>query len=252
MLPDRSFTLRSRLKIPAKNKKMSSILLIDDDLNLSGLLGDYLHTQGYVIHTAPDGQKGLRAFFEHKPDLVILDVSMPVKDGWETLRQIREMSQTPVIMLTARSDESEVLHGFSLGVDDYVSKPFSFAQLGARVRAVLSRTTSGDASDGQLELGGLKVDLASRRVTRFGELIMLTPTEFKLLLALMQRPGDVISAEDLVRAVWGPQYKEEIGFVRRYIWHLRQKIEFDPENPHYIHNERGFGYRFELGQDKQP
>ena len=226
---------------------MSSILLIDDDLNLSSLLGDYLRSQGYLIHVAPDGQKGLRAFFDHKPDLVILDVTMPVKDGWETLRQIREMSQTPVIMLTARSDESEVLRGFSLGSDDYVSKPFSFAQLEARIRAVLSRGAGADYKEEVLELGGLKVDLATRRVTRFGETILLTPTEFKLLLVLMRHPGEVISADDLVREIWGPQYKEAIGFVRRYIWHLRQKIEFDPENPKYIHNERGFGYRFEMG-----
>jgi len=223
---------------------MSIILLIDDDPNLSSLLGDYLHDQGHIIHKATDGQKGLRVFFENKPDLVILDVSMPIKDGWETLQRIREMSRTPVIMLTARSDESEVLRGFSLGVDDYVSKPFSFAQLGARIRAVLSRGTGINSTDEQLELGGLKVDLASRRVTRYGELIILTPTEFKLLLALMRHPDEVISAEDLVREVWGPQYKEEIGFVRRYIWHLRKKVEIDPENPKFIHNERGFGYRF--------
>ncbi|HCC78685.1 MAG: hypothetical protein A2X25_10230 [Chloroflexi bacterium GWB2_49_20] len=226
---------------------MSSILLIDDDLNLSGLLGDYLHDQGHVIHTANDGQKGLRAFFEHKPDLVILDVTMPIKDGWETLQCIREMSQIPVIMLTARNEESDVLRGFSLGVDDYVSKPFSFAQLGARIRAVLSRGGVTGSVFEQLELGGLKINLGSRRVTRYGEPIILTPTEYKLLLALMRHPGEVISAEDLVRQVWGPQYKEEIGFVRRYIWHLRQKVEVDPEDPKYIHNERGFGYRFGMG-----
>jgi two-component system KDP operon response regulator KdpE len=226
---------------------MSSILIIDDDANLTGLLGDYFRSKGQIIHSAADGQKGLRAFFEHKPDLVILDVTMPVKDGWGTLRQIREMSQTPVILLTARSEESDVLRGFSLGSDDYVSKPFSFAQLEARVRAVLSRGASKESAVEILEAGGLKVDLASRRVTRFGELILLTPTEFKLLLVLMRHPGDVISADDLVREVWGPQYKEEIGYVRRYIWHLRQKIEVDPENPKYIHNERGFGYRFGTG-----
>lgn len=223
---------------------MSSILMIDDDANLSGLLGEYLREQGHTIHTAADGQKGLRAFFDHKPDLVILDVTMPLKDGWETLARIREMSQAPVIMLTARSEESEVLRGFSLGADDYVSKPFSFAQLGARVRAVLARASGTASSAERLESGGLKVDLASRRVIRDGELVALTPTEFKLLTALMRHPGAVISAEDLVREVWGPQYKEEIGFVRRYVWHLRQKVEVDPENPQYIHNERGYGYRF--------
>ena len=223
---------------------MSSILLIDDDISLSNLLAEYLQDQGYVVHTSSDGQKGLHTFFELKPDLIVLDVTMPVKDGWETLKRIREMSQTPVIMLTARSDESDVLRGFSLGADDYINKPFSFAQLGARARAVLARSGGNVSTMEQLDAGELKVDLAARRVTRNGELIQLTPTEFKLLVTLMRHPDEVISAEDLVREVWGPQYANEIGFVRRYIWHLRQKVEVDPENPIFIHNERGFGYRF--------
>ena len=223
---------------------MSSILLIDDDSNLSDLLAQYLRGKGETVHTAKDGQKGLQAFFELRPDLVILDVSMPVKDGWDTLKAIRELSQAPVIMLTARSDESDILRGFSLGADDYVSKPFSFAQLEARVRAVLARSGGSIDEKEYLEAGDLKVDLATSHVTRAGSVVLLTPTEFKLLLALMRHPGNVISAEDLVREVWGPQYKEEIGFVRRYIWHLRQKLELDPEHPRYIHNERGYGYRF--------
>ena len=226
---------------------MASILLIDDDLNLSNLLAEYLRGQGHLVHVCHDGQKGLLAFFDQKPEIIILDVSMPIKDGWETLKRIRELSQTPVIMLTARSDESDILRGFSLGADDYVSKPFSFAQLGARLHAILSRTGSAVALTEILEAGDLRVDLTSKHVTRAGELIPLTPTELKLLVALMRHPKEVISAEELVRVVWGPQYKEEIGFVRRYIWHLRQKLEIDPEKPSYIHNERGFGYRFEVG-----
>lgn len=224
---------------------VSSILVIDDDVNLSDLLAEYLRDQAYIVHTARDGQKGLRTFFDQKPDLIVLDVTMPVKDGWETLKRIREMSQTPVIMLTARSDESDVLRGFSLGADDYINKPFSFAQLSARIRAVLTRSGESTSTTEQLEAGALKMDLATRRVTRDGKLIPLTPTEFKLLATLMRHPGEVISAEDLVREVWGPQYANEIGFVRRYVWHLRQKVERDPENPKYIHNDRGYGYRFE-------
>lgn len=226
---------------------MSTILLIDDDTSLTDLLSEYLRKQGHAVYIASDGQKGLQIFFEQKPDLVILDVTMPKMDGWETLKRIREMSRAPVIMLTARDEEPNVLRGFSLGADDYVTKPFSFAQLGARVKAVLARASGTAASSERLEAGGLKVDLASRRVTRDGELIPLTPTEFKLLTVLMRRAGEVISPEELVREVWGPQYANEIGFVRRYIWHLRNKVEKDPENPQYIHNERGFGYRFEAG-----
>ncbi len=229
---------------------MSSILLIDDDVSLSDLLAEYLREQGYMTHTASDGQRGLRVFFEQKPDLVVLDVTMPKMDGWETLKRIREMSRASVIMLTARSDESEVLRGFSLGADDYVSKPFSFAQLGARIKAVLGRAGDTSPSTEKLEAGGLKVDFATRRVTRDGKLVALTPTEFKLLATLMRHPNEVISAEDLVREVWGPQYANEIGFVRRYVWHLRQKVERDPENPCYIYNERGFGYRFANQEEK--
>ncbi len=225
---------------------MASILVIDDDAVLCKLLSEYLGEQGHLLHTATDGQKGLRAFFDHKPDLVILDVTMPKIDGWETLKRIREISDAPVIMLTARDEEPNILRGFSLGADDYVTKPFSFAQLAARVKAVLARRGAGASATERLEAGGLKVDLAARRVTRDGKPIALTPTEFKLLTTLMRHPGQVISAEDLVREVWGPQYANEIGFVRRYVWHLRQKVERDPENPQYIHNERGFGYRFEF------
>ncbi len=222
---------------------MSEILIIDDDQNLSGLLCDFLTQQGYVLRCVPNGRAGLREMFERKPDLAILDVTMPQMDGWEILKRIRELSDVPTIMLTARDDESDILRGFSLGADDYVTKPFSFAQLAARIKAVLSR--KGDAPGGEHFCAeALEVDLPSRRVTRGGEVISLTPTEFNLLVALMRRKGEVLSGEDLARQVWGPQYASEVGFVRRYIWHLRKKIELDLEHPHYIHNERGYGYRF--------
>ena len=222
---------------------MPELLLIDDDQNLSGLLCEFLNGQGYTTRNAANGKVGLREMFERKPDLVILDVTMPQMDGWETLKRIREVSDAPVIMLTARDDESDVLRGFSNGADDYVTKPFSFAQLAARVKAVLAR--KGETPGGEhLSAGDLAVDIPSRRVTRGGETVNLTPTEFNLLTALMRRQGEVLSSEDLARQVWGPQYANEVGFVRRYIWHLRQKVETDPENPRYIHNERGYGYRF--------
>jgi len=229
--------------------KMPEILIVDDDPNLSGLLCEFLRGQGYATRNAANGKIGLREMFEHKPDLIVLDVTMPQMDGWETLKRIREMSEAPVIMLTARDDESDVLRGFSNGADDYVTKPFSFAQLAARVKAVLAR--KGETPGGEhLSAGDLAVDIPSRRVTRGGETVNLTPTEFNLLTALMRRQGEVLSSEDLARQVWGPQYANEVGFVRRYIWHLRQKVERDPENPQYIHNERGYGYRFGNREDK--
>lgn len=224
---------------------MPELLMIDDDPNLSKLLCDFMRGQGYATRCAADGREGLRELFNRKPDLVILDVTMPQMDGWETLKRIREMSDTPVIMLTARDEESEILRGFSQGADDYVTKPFSFAQLAARVKAVLGRKGLQSVAE-NLEEGGLKVDMASRRVFRDGQVINLTPTEFNLLVVLMRRKGEVVSNDELARQVWGPQYASEAGFVRRYVWHLRQKVEIDPENPQYIHNERGFGYRFEV------
>jgi DNA-binding response OmpR family regulator len=226
---------------------MPEILMIDDDLNLCGLLCEFLNGQGYVTRFAPNGRAGLRELFERKPDLIVLDVTMAQMDGWETLKRIREVSNGPVIMLTARDDESDILRGFSQGADDYVTKPFSFAQLGARIKAVLAR--KGDASAGEhFTAGDLEVDIPSRRVKRSGEVINLTPTEFNLLVALMRRKGEVLSSEDLAQQVWGPQYANEVGFVRRYVWHLRQKIEPDPEDPRYIHNERGYGYCFQANR----
>lgn len=224
---------------------MPALLMIDDDNSLTQLLSEYLVGQGFTVRIAENGRVGLRAMFERHPDLTLLDVSMPEKDGWETLQRIREVSDKPVIMLTARGDESDILKGFSLGADDYVTKPFSFAQLTARIRAVLVRSAQGSApGEGKLSAGGLEVDLSLKRVWRDGEILSLTPTEFKLLVALMRHQGEVVSPEDLVKQVWGAQYANEIGHVRRYIWHLRQKVELDPENPRYIHNERGYGYKF--------
>ncbi len=222
---------------------MPEILLIDDDLNLGSLLCQFLNGQGYATRFADNGRTGLRAMFERKPDLVVLDVTMPQMDGWETLNRLRELSDAPVIMLTARDEEPEILRGFALGADDYVTKPFSFAQLAARIKAVLVRKGSPPAGE-HLSASDLEVDIPLRRVTRGGEAINLTPTEFNLLVALMRHPGEVLANEDLARQVWGAQYANEVGFVRRYIWHLRQKVEPDPEHPQYIHNERGYGYRF--------
>lgn len=221
--------------------------MIDDDSNLCNLVCEFLGGQGYTVHCAADGRAGLRDMFERKPDLVVLDVTMPRVDGWETLKRIREVSDVPTIMLTARDDEPDILRGFSLGTDDYITKPFSFAQLAARIKAILARK-GGAAGAEHLNCGDLEVDIPTRRVMRGGEAINLTPTEFNLLLALIRHKGEVLSNEDLARQVWGTQYANEVSFVRRYIWHLRQKVERDPDHPQYIQNERGYGYRFQADE----
>jgi len=226
---------------------MSNLILIDDDQGLTDLLAEYLQTHGHTVRVANGGLSGVRLVFTTKPDLIILDVTMPQRDGWEILTRIREMTTIPVIMLTARDEETNILKGFSLGADDYVTKPFSFAQLAARIQAVLTRTgQSLQDNTTELRQGDLMVDLTTKHVWRGKEMIHLTPTEFKLLVAMMQRAGKVITPKELINEVWGEQYADDIGYVRRYIWHLRKKVEPDPENPSYIHNERGFGYRFQI------
>lgn len=229
---------------------MANLLLIDDDEALLELLAGYLQGMGHVVSTAVDGEEGLQTFYDLRPELVILDVTMPKRDGWHTLGRIRELSRIPVIMLTARDEEMHILRGFKLGADDYVTKPFSFAELAARVESVLNRTqlattpTAEPPNDLILSAGDLVVDLTAKRVWRNREIIPLTPTELKLLVALMQHAGEILSTQRLVKEVWGEQYANDVGYVRRYIWHLRKKIELDPNQPRYIHNEHGFGYRF--------
>jgi DNA-binding response OmpR family regulator len=224
---------------------MSRILAIDDDRSLLELLADYLGRLGYDVTAAPDGQSALASLDGADPDLVLLDVTMPGLDGWQVLARIRAVSQVPVIMLTARGEEPEVLRGFAGGADDYVTKPFSFAQLSARIRAVLDRA-SPERTDGTSTLRGadLVVDVDRHQVHRDGEPVELTPTEFSILVTLMRQPGRVLSVRQIVTAVWGADYVDETGYIRRYVWHLRRKLERDPRDPHYILNERSVGYVF--------
>ncbi|MFQ5854296.1 MAG: response regulator transcription factor [Anaerolineae bacterium] len=229
---------------------MSEILLIDDDRSLHRLLGQYLEDAGFSVLHADGGQAGLKLLFEHRPDLILLDVMMPHMDGWETCRRIRELTDVPIIFLTAKGDEPDRLQGFHLGADDYVPKPFSFPELVARVDAVLRRASHADSSrqsDDVLTCGPFRLDRARCVVTRDGQPISLTPTEYRLLEVLMSRPGAIFSQEQLVAAIWGPEYANDTGYIRRYVWHLRQKLEPDPDTPQYLLTEHGFGYRFRAG-----
>jgi len=230
---------------------MSQILLIDDDPALHRLLGQFLEDAQHQVLHARSGQEGLKLLFDYRPDLILLDVMMPKMDGWETCRRIREMTQIPVIFLTAKDDEPDRLQGFRLGADDYVSKPFSFPELVARVEAVLRRSEAKGGSaapqtgSGALVCGSFRLDPARHIVTRNNEPLTLTPTEYRLLAVLLEHPGVVFSQEQLLTAAWGPEYAEDTGYIRRYVWHLRKKIEPDPNHPEHLLTERGFGYRFE-------
>ncbi|MBS1254172.1 MAG: Transcriptional regulatory protein WalR [Anaerolineales bacterium] len=222
------------------------VLVIDDDTTLLNLLQQSLGKAGYEVITSTNGLNGLQKMYEERPDLIILDVMMPRMDGWETCRRIREMSQVPIIMLTAKDEEAEKLKGFESGVDDYVTKPFSFAELTARVEAVLHRTRQRPPQHKPTvhHIDDLTINLENRRVTKNGEVLDLTPTEYRLLATLVENAGRVLSHEQLLSDVWGPEYVDDTGYVKRYIWYLRQKLEDDPSQPKYILTERGFGYRF--------
>ena len=229
-----------------------SLLLVDDDESLLELLGDYLRRLGYSLRTARNGHEALEQVRDGPLDLVILDVMMPGLDGWATLQRIRTQTSLPVIMLTALGDEPEVLRGFASGADDYVAKPFSFAQLAARIQAVLARsvsTTHPEPDAAVLQVGSLRLDLGAHRVTRDGHPLDLTPTEFQLLVTFMEQPGQVLSPRHLVARVWGAEYVDDTDYIRRYVWHLRQKLEPDPRHPCFIENVRGVGYRLRPAQE---
>lgn len=223
---------------------MTQILLIDDDRTLLNLLGEFLRSEAFEVSVAPNGETGLRLAYEQHPDLVLLDVMLPGMDGWEICARLREMSRVPIIMLTAKATEADKLRGFRLGVDDYVTKPFSFAELVARIQAVLGRSTASEKRDAaHIVYGGITLDRERYQATLEGRILELTPTEFRLLEALVRRGGKVASEAELVQEVWGAYRQDDTALVRRYILMLRKKVESDPANPLLILTVRGFGYR---------
>jgi two-component system KDP operon response regulator KdpE len=226
-----------------------TILLIDDDATLRELLAAQLHTAGYGTREAADGAIGLRLAAEAAPDLIVLDVMMPGMSGWEVCERIRApggaKSRVPIILLTAKGEEFDKLRGFRLGVDDYVTKPFSFAELVARVGAVLARAQFAQAPTHSLTSGDLSIDFDQKHAAVGGRPVDLTPTEYRLLEALARHPQRTVPAETLLSEVWGLEYAGEVEHVKHYIWALRSKIEVDPGDPKHILTERGFGYRFE-------
>ena len=235
----------------------SKILLVDDDPTLRRFLSEYLQNytglagtrQDFNVLTAPNGAEALRVAFREHPDLVILDVMMPGMDGWEVCSRLREMSDVPIILLTAKSTEADKLRGFKLGVDDYVTKPFSFAELTARILAVLTRLHPREGlSRNLIMFGPYVLDLDQHELRRGEEGVPLTPTEYRLLEALARRQGHAVAENDLVQQVWGASPEEERTSVRRYIWLLRQKVETDPAHPRWVVTVRGYGYRLAEGE----
>ncbi len=222
------------------------ILIIDDDAEFLNQAHERLQSSGYEVILAESGPSGLRKLFSNRPDLVLLDTVLPEMDGWEVCRRIRDMSDIPVIMLTFNAQKSDILKGFSLGADDFVNKPPDFLELTARVGAVLRRSISGKREErpSTFRYQDIEVDWRSHEVFIRGNSVKLSPTEFKLLTCLIENRGWLVSHEELLRKVWGPDYINDRSFVKLYIRYLRQKIEKDPSRPQLILTERGVGYRF--------
>ena len=221
------------------------ILVIDDDADIRGLVAELLGRAGLQVEGAPDGRVGLRAFHRSPPDLVVLDVSMPELDGWQTLERIRDLSDVPVLMLTARGEELVRVRGLKAGADDYVVKPFGRQELVARVEALLRRSSAegGDTHDVYSD-PRLTIDFAQRSVVFDGRDVSLTPLEFKLLSAFVRNPRQVLARERLLELVWGSSYGVSGDQVKLYVGYLRKKLDPDDPGSVPIETVRGFGYRY--------
>ena len=220
------------------------VLLVEDDSSIREITALGLQAAGYRVTTASDGREGLSRFRHDPFDLVILDVMLPFVDGFEVCREIRRSSRVPILMLTARTDTTDVVVGLELGADDYVTKPFEMQELVARTRAVLRRVTGEDPTS-VLRVADLEVDPDAFRVTKAGAPVDLTATEFRLLLELGRRPGQVFTRELLLKRVWDYDYLGDSRLVDVAIQRLRAKVEDDPAQPRIIRTVRGVGYRLE-------
>jgi len=218
------------------------ILVIDDEPQIRKLLKVSLGAHGYEIEEAATGAEGISRAATFKPDFLIIDLGLPDMDGKKVVQQIREWSQTPIIVLTARDQEQEKIEALDAGADDYVTKPFGMGELMARMRVSLRRAASSE-NDPILTCGELIIDLVARRVTVSGREIKLTPTEYELIKILAQHRGRVLTHKQLLKAVWGSTYNEDTHYIRVYIGQLRRKIEENPTRPRYIITESGVGYR---------
>lgn len=223
---------------------MKTILVVDDEPRIVRLARDYLEHGGFRVVSAEDGASALASFRRDKPDLVILDLGLPAVDGLDVTRSIRRDSSTPIIMLTARGEESDKLVGLELGADDYIVKPFSPKELVARVRAVLRRADSSSTPSEIIRVGDVTVDISRMRVTRDGAPIEFTPTEFHLLATLAAQPGRIFTRAQLLDAVHGVAIESYERAIDAHIKNVRRKLEPDPREPRYLLTVYGVGYRF--------
>ena len=227
------------------NSMSLRILLVEDDAHIRRFLRATLVTQGYGLLEVETGEEGLALAAAQVPDLVLLDLGLPDMDGKEVIRRLREWSEVPIIVLTARGQEREKVASLDAGADDYLTKPFGVGELLARIRAAMRRVRMPEPGrlEQVLNLGNVTVDLERRRVARETEEINLTPIEFKLLSVLIRHRGKVVTHRQLLKEVWGPSYIEQNPYLRIVILNLRRKLEENPTRPHYLITEPGVGYR---------
>jgi len=221
----------------------SRILVVDDDTSVAEMLSIVLRSEGYEAVWCAHGDRAVNTFREAKPDLVLLDLMLPGKDGVEICREIRQESGVPIIMLTAKSDTIDVVSGLEAGADDYVPKPFKTKELVARIRTRLRRGAPVESERQTLQVGDLEINVDGHSVKRDGTAISLTPLEFDLLLALARRPWQVFSREQLLEQVWGYRHAADTRLVNVHVQRLRSKIEKDPEHPEIVVTVRGIGYK---------
>ncbi len=224
------------------------VLVIDDDPNVSEVVATYLRREGAIVETCADGEAGLATALQDPPDLVVLDLMLPGLDGLEVCRRLQALAPVPIVMLTAKGDETDRIIGLELGADDYVAKPFSPRELVARVKAVLRRAAAPlvpvGAEPGRLIIGPLDIDVTAHEARRNGEVLPLTAREFELLVHLARHPRHAFRREDLLERVWGSRYGDT-STVTVHVRRLREKIEDDPANPRYLVTVWGVGYRWE-------
>ena len=224
------------------------ILVVDDESQLTRVLRRSLTAHGYDVRIAGDGEFALQTFRDWPPALVITDLAMPNMSGLELCRQLRQVSDVPIIVLSVRGEESTKVEALDAGADDYITKPFGMDELLARIRATLRRTPTVDSDSSILEVGDFRIDLEAHKATQKGNELRLTPKEFDLMVHLLRHAGKVLTHRALLGAVWGGDYTEQPEYLRVFIGQLRKKIETDPSTPRYILTEPWIGYRFNAGE----
>ena len=225
---------------------MINVLIVEDEQAIRRFLRSALEADGLRVHEAETLQRGLLEAATRKPDLVILDLGLPDGDGIAFIRDFRQWSQVPVIVLSARTEEADKITALDAGADDYLIKPFGIGELQARLRVALRRRGSAEADRPRYAFADIEVDIAARRIRRGAEEIHLTPIEFRLLAVLLSNHGKVLTQRQLLSQVWGPNAVEHSHYLRIYMGHLRQKLENDPARPQHLLTETGIGYRFML------